>query len=372
MHKNLAAMSARRRIGILTGGGDCPGLNAVIRAAVKKAVTSLGWEMVGVRDSFNGLLSTPYEIVELSRDSVRGILSKGGTILGTTNRGDPFEFPIRQPDGTFAFTDRHRELVESMRILQLEGLVVIGGDGTLRIAQRLMDAGIRVVGVPKTIDNDITGTDQTFGFDTAVEVATDAVDRLHSTAESHDRVMVIEMMGRDCGWIALHSGLAGGADVILIPEIPYDITRVCDKVRRRQAAGRFFSIVVVAEGAAPAGQDQSFLDGVVDGGMPRLGGAGAHAAAMISEVTGLETRVTVLGHLLRGGRPSGYDRILATRYGAAAIELVSKDDWGSMVALRGGTITSIPIEEAIQNLKRVDPQSELVQAARDLGIEFGN
>lgn len=365
-------MSARRRIGILTGGGDCPGLNAVIRAAVKKGVTSLGWEMVGLRDSFNGLLTTPYDIIELTRDSVRGILSKGGTILGTTNRGDPFEFPMRQHDGTFVYQDRHTELLESMRILQLEGLIVIGGDGTLRIAQRLMDAGTRVVGVPKTIDNDIACTDRTFGFDTAVEVATDAIDRLHSTAESHDRVMVIEVMGRDCGWIAIHSGIAGGADVILVPEIPYDIRKVCDKVRRRQAAGRFFSIVVVAEGAAPAGQDQSFLDDTVQGGMPRLGGAGSRAAAMIGEATGLETRVTVLGHLLRGGRPSGYDRILATRYGAAAIELVNKDAWGSMVALHGSAITSVPIEEAIQNLKRVDPKGELVQAARDLGIEFGN
>ena len=365
-------MNVRRRVGILTGGGDCPGLNAVIRAAVKKGVSTLGWEMVGIRDSFNGLLSTPYDIVELSRDSVRGILTKGGTILGTTNRGDPFDFPMRQPDGTFVCTDRHAELVESMRILQLEGLIVIGGDGSLRIAHRLMQVGIPVVGVPKTIDNDIMGTDQAFGFDTAVEVATDAVDRLHSTAESHDRVMVIEVMGRDCGWIALHSGLAGGADVILIPEIPYDIRKICDKVRRRQAAGRFFSIVVVAEGAAPAGQDQSFIDIPTIGGMPRLGGAGARAAAMISEATGLETRVTVLGHLLRGGRPSGYDRILATRYGAEAIELVRKDGWGQMVALHGSSITSIPIEEAIQTLKRVDPQSELVQAARDLGIEFGN
>ncbi len=364
-------MLNRRRVGILTGGGDCPGLNAVIRAAVKKGVSSLGWEMIGVRDSFNGILGTPYEVVELSRDSVRGILSKGGTILGTTNRGDPFNFPMRQPDGTFICQDRHAELLEAMRILQLEGLIVIGGDGTLEIANRLMDRGVPVVGVPKTIDNDIGCTDTTFGFDTAVEVATDAVDRLHSTAESHDRVMVIEVMGRDCGWIAMHCGIAGGADVILVPEIPYDIQLVCDKVRRRQAAGRFFSIVVVAEGAHPVGQDQSFIENEVQGGMPRLGGAGARVAAEISQKTGLETRVTVLGHLLRGGRPSAYDRILATRYGTAAIDLVADGKWGHMVALQGGIITSVPITEVIANSKKVDPEGEVVKAARSLGIEVG-
>lgn len=364
-------LARARRIGVLTGGGDCPGLNAVIRAVVKRGVSQLGYEILGVRDSFNGLLSTPYDVVPLVRDSVRGILTKGGTILGTTNRGDPFRFPFKEGDGSISFHDRSDELAEAMRILEIEGLICIGGDGTLRIAHRLMQKGVNVVGVPKTIDNDIAATDVTFGFDTAVQVATDAVDRLHSTAESHDRVMVIEVMGRDCGWIALHAGIAGGADVILLPEIPYDIGKVCDKVRRRQASGRFFSIVVVAEGASAKGIDKHYIDAQPTAGMPRFGGAGAHVADRITEETGLETRVTVLGHLLRGGTPSSYDRLLATRFGTAAIGLVRKNQWGRMVALRGGSIKAVPIEDAISRQKHVDPGSEVVESARDLGIEFG-
>ncbi|MGF1508527.1 MAG: 6-phosphofructokinase [Myxococcota bacterium] len=364
-------MKNKRRIGILTGGGDCPGLNAVIRAAVKHGVSDLGWEMLGIRDSFNGLFSHPYDVQNLVRDSVRGILSKGGTILGTTNRGDPFDFPVKQPDGQRVTVDRSDEILEAMRILELEGLIVIGGDGTLRIAHRLQQKGVKVVGVPKTIDNDISATDVTFGFNTAVEVATEAIDRLHSTAESHDRVMVVEVMGRDCGWIALCAGIAGGADAILIPEIPYDIGRVCDKVRRRQVAGRFFSIVVVAEGAYPVGGTQSFIEPHVSGGMPRLGGAGSEVAARIADLTDLETRVTVLGHLLRGGTPSAFDRLLATRYGSAAVGLVRAGRWGRMVSLKGSTIGSVPIEDAIGVSKTVDPNGEMVEAARALGVEFG-
>ncbi|MEO1228585.1 MAG: ATP-dependent 6-phosphofructokinase [Myxococcota bacterium] len=364
-------MSGKTRIGILTGGGDCPGLNAVIRAAVKHGVTDLGWEMVGIKDSFNGLLSTPYETVNLVRDSVRGILSKGGTVLGTTNRGDPFDFPMKAGDGSTTMVDRSAELVEAMRILELQGLICIGGDGTMRIAHRLSKLGVNVVGVPKTIDNDIDATDVTFGFNTAVQVATDAIDRLHSTAESHDRVMVAELMGRDCGWIALHAGIAGGADVILVPEIPYDIQRVCDKVRRRQAAGRFFSIVVVAEGAAPAGGDATYLGVSTPGGMPRLGGIGHRVAEEIAERTQLDTRVTVLGHLLRGGTPSAYDRLLATRFGSAAVRLVQDGGWGKMVALKGDRIDSVTLEEAISRLKRVEPEGEIIATGRALGIEFG-
>ena len=370
--REALTMSAKKRIGILTGGGDCPGLNAVIRAAVKHGVTDLGWEMVGIHDSFNGLLSTPYDTVNLVRDSVRGILSKGGTILGTTNRGDPFAFPVRGPDGSVTMLDRSEELVEAMRILELQGLICIGGDGTMRIAHRLAQIGVQVVGVPKTIDNDIEATDVTFGFNTAVQVAADAVDRLHSTAESHDRVMVAEVMGRDCGWIAVHSGISGGADVILIPEIPYDIQRVCDKLRRRQAAGRFFSILVVAEGAAPKGGEASYIGSENPGGMPRLGGIGHRVAEEIHDRTQLDTRVTVLGHLLRGGTPSAFDRLLATRFGSAAVQLVNNDGWGRMVALRGDTISSVPLEDAIARVKRVDPQGEIVQTGRALGIEFGD
>lgn len=361
----------RKRIGVLTGGGDCPGLNAVIRAVVKHGVTRMGWEVSGIRDSFNGLLCTPYDLENLVRDSVRGILTKGGTVLGTTNRGDPFAFPMRNADGTTSLVDRSDEILEALRILEIDGLVVIGGDGTLKIAHRLMKKGVRVIGVPKTIDNDISATDVTFGFHTAVEVATEAIDRLHSTAESHDRVMVIEVMGRDCGWIAAEAGISAGGDVILIPEIPYDIRRVCDKVRRRQAAGRFFSIVVTAEGAFPVGGRQQFLEQQVDGGMPRLGGVAHEVASGIAAITGLETRVTVLGHLLRGGTPSSFDRLLATRYGSAAVELAARDRWGRMVALRGNEITDVPIEDAIGQLKRLDPDGEIIRVGRAMGIEFG-
>jgi len=364
-------VSSRKRIGVLTGGGDCPGLNAVIRAVVKHGVSQMGWEVLGVRDSFNGLMSSPYDVEHLVRDSVRGILTKGGTVLGTTNRGDPFAFPVRNADGTTELVDRSDELLEAMRILEIEGLVVIGGDGTLKIAHRLMQKGVRVIGVPKTIDNDISATDATFGFNTAVEVATEAIDRLHSTAESHDRVMVVEVMGRDCGWIATEAGVAAGGDVILIPEIPFDIRRVCDKVRRRQAAGRFFSIVIVAEGAFPVGGKQSFLEQQVDGGLPRLGGVANSVAGGIAEITGLETRVTVLGHLLRGGTPSSFDRLLSTRFGSASVELAAREQWGRMVALQGARITDVPIPEAIGHLKRVDPDGELIRVARAMGIEFG-
>ena len=364
-------MVRRTRVGLLTGGGDCPGLNAVIRAVVKAGVTHFGFEILGIRDSFNGLLATPYDVDQLTRDSVRGILTKGGTVLGTTNRGDPFAFPVKQPDGSTRFVDRSQELMEAMRILEIDGLICIGGDGTLRITQQLEEKGAKVVGVPKTIDNDIAATDVTFGFNTAVEVATEAIDRLHSTAESHDRVMVVEVMGRNCGWIALHAGLAGGADAILIPEIPYDVQKVCDKVRRRQAAGRFFSIVVIAEGAFPAGGEPAFVERAVIGGMPRLGGAGAIAADAITKGTGLETRVTVLGHLLRGGTPSSYDRLLATRFGTAAAELVDQGAWGRMVALHGSTIASVPLGDAISHQKRIDPEGELIKTGRKLGVEFG-
>lgn len=364
-------MAGKKRIGILTSGGDCPGLNPVIRAVVKRAVTQLGWEVMGIRDSYNGLLTTPYRVTNLDRDSVRGILTKGGTILGTTNKGDPFHFPMRLPNGQVHYLDRSHEVMEALRILEIEGLVMVGGDGSIAIAQRFMDMGAKIVAVPKTIDNDILATDYTFGFNTAVEVATEAIDRLHSTAESHDRVMVIEVMGRDCGWIALHAGIAGGADVILLPEIHYDLQKVCDKVRRRQAAGRFFSIVVVAEGAIEMGNDRLVLEPAPQTGMQRLGGAGAYVAKALMERTGIETRVTVLGHLQRGGTPSGYDRLLATRFGIGAVDLIMNDRWGEMVALKGTEISGLPIRDVVGKVKTVDPNGQLVDAARGLGIEFG-
>jgi 6-phosphofructokinase 1 len=363
----------KKRIGILTSGGDCPGLNPVIRAVVKRSVTQLGWEAIGIRDSFNGLLANPYRVSQLDRDAVRGILTKGGTILGTVNSGgNPFSFPMKNADGSITLVDRSDEVVEAVRILELSGLVVIGGDGSLAIAHRLMQKGIAMVAVPKTIDNDIEATDYTFGFHTAVEVATEAIDRLHSTAESHDRVMVIELMGRDCGWIALHAGIAGGADVILLPEIPYDLQRVSDKVRRRQAAGRRFSIVVIAEGATMAGADPIVAEPAGPGGKkPRLGGAGAFLARALSEKSGIETRVTVLGHLQRGGTPSGFDRLLATRFGTGAVDLIERGQWGQMVTLRGTQILSVPISDVVGRLKRVDPNGQTVTSGRYLGIEFG-
>ena len=366
-------MSDKKRIGILTSGGDCPGLNPVIRAVVKRGVSQLGWEVIGIRDSYNGLLSSPYRIQELDRDAVRGILTRGGTILGTTNHGSPFAFPMRQAGGEIVYVDRSTEVVEACRILELAGLIMIGGDGSMKIAHQFMEMGLRFVGVPKTIDNDIASTDYTFGFNTAVEVATEAIDRLQSTAESHDRVMVCELMGRDAGWIALHAGIAGGADVILLPEIPYDLNRVCDKLRRRKAAGRLSSIVVVAEGAtAPEGAGQNILEGG-DGKsrMPRLGGAGAYVARAIQERTGIETRTTVLGHLQRGGTPSAYDRLLATRYGFGAAEFVREERWGEMVALKGTELIGVKIVDVVGKLKTVSPQGQTVQAARGVGIEFG-
>ncbi len=364
--------SKKRRIGILTGGGDCPGLNPVIRAVVKRGVSQLGWEIIGVRESFRGLVRRPLDVVELHRDTVRGILSKGGTILRTANGANPFAFPVKNPDGTMRYEDRSAELVDAMRILELEGLIAVGGDGTLRTADLLRQIGVKVVCVPKTIDNDIFGTDYTFGFHTAVEVATEAIDRLHSTAESHDRVMVVEVMGRDCGWIALHAGIAGGADVVLVPEIPYDMQRVCDKIRRRQAAGRSFSIVVVAEGAMEQGQGVITLDtGGPGGRKPRLGGCGAHVARMIEQRTGVDCRVTVLGHVQRGGSAIGFDRLLATRFGMFATDLVDAGRWGEMAALRGTEMVGVPIAEAAGRLKRIDPNGELVAVARKLGIEVG-
>jgi 6-phosphofructokinase 1 len=365
-------MAGKRRIGILTGGGDCPGLNPVLRAVVKRAVSQLGWEIIGVQDSFNGLLSNPYRVQELDREAVRGILAKGGTILGTTNKGDPFDYPTTAADGSHQTVDRSADILEACRILELEGLITVGGDGTMQISHKLMAIGLNVVHVPKTIDNDIEGTDVTFGFNTAMEIATEAIDRLHSTAESHDRVMVVELMGRDAGWIALHAGLAGGADVILLPEIPYSLDPICDKVRRRQAKGLFFSIVVVAEGAKPKGGEQSLLAPAGPGGMmARLGGAGSQVAAAIEEHTCIETRVTVLGHLQRGGTPSGYDRVLATRLGMGAVDLIEEGRWGNMSALRGREIVGVPMQSVVGKQKTVDPNGQTVTAARYLGIEFG-
>ena len=357
------------RIAISTGGGDAPGLNAVIRAVVLSAINR-GWEVLGVKRGYAGLLGED-EVVILTRDSVRGIAHLGGTILRTTNRGNPFHYPSKQEDGSFKELDRSNELIENARQLGIDAVISIGGDGSLAIALRLCQKGMRIVGVPKTIDNDVSGTVTTFGFDTAVNTALEAIDRLHTTAESHDRVIVMEVMGRDSGFIALHAGLAGTADVILIPEIPYDIGKVCDKIMARDRAGRHFSIVVVAEGAFPQGGRVSVIGESLPGQAKRVGGVADSIAREIQQITGKETRSLVLGHLQRGGMPTGYDRLLATRFGGAAVRAVEQCRWGHMVALQSPHIVTMPIEEALREPKRVDPSHDVVRTARETGINFG-
>ena len=358
------------RIAISTGGGDAPGLNAVIRAAVLSGINR-GWDVVGIKRGYAGLLRED-EVIELTKASVRGIAHLGGTILRTTNRGNPFYYPRLQPDGTYREEDRSDELMANARAMGIDAIISIGGDGSLSIAQKLTQKGMKIIGVPKTIDNDVSGTITTFGFDTAVNTAIEAIDKLHTTAESHDRVIVMEVMGRDAGFIALHSGVAGTADVILIPEIPYDINSVCEKIRARDAKGRGFSIVVVAEGAFPRGGSVHSLGASLPGEAKRVGGIADLIAREISVLTGKETRSLVLGHLQRGGMPTGYDRLLATRFGGAAVKAVAEEKWGQMVALQTPHIVTIPIEEALREAKRVDVTHDLVQTARAVGINFGD
>lgn len=359
-------------IGILTGGGDAPGLNAVIRAVVKTAIGRYEWQVTGIEDGFDGLIERAFKALRpLTLKDVRGILPHGGTILGAANRGNPFARRVIR-NGQPVIEDCSGLVLDRLRVAGVEALVVVGGDGTLRIGQELYEKGCSVVGVPKTIDNDLGGTDVTFGFDTALNTATSAIDKLHTTAESHHRVMVVEVMGRDAGWIALHSGIAGGADVILIPEIPFKWEVVAEAIQARNKGGAKFSIIVAAEGAKPADGEQIFSragDGVTT--VARLGGIGNVVAQHLEETTGLETRCTVLGHLQRGGGPTPFDRLLATRYGAAAVRLVADGKFGHMVALQGQEITAVPIADAIRVPKRVNPEGEKVRMARDMGMCFG-
>lgn len=359
-----------KTIGILTGGGDCPGLNAVIRAVVLTASYEYGWICVGFLDGFEGLMDERF--INLTPQSVRGILPQGGTILGSSNRGNPFEWPVKE-GGERKIVDRSERVHETIRGLGLDALIVIGGDGTMHVSKMFMDKyGTKVIGVPKTIDNDLQATEVTFGFATAVVTATEAIDKLHTTAASHHRVMVLEVMGRNVGWIALESGVAGGADVILIPEIPYDIEKVCDKIQRRRSRGSNFSIVVVAEGAKPAGGDVILLNPEMKGTIhEKLGGIGFKVAKDIEAGTGMETRATVLGHLQRGGQPCSFDRYLSTKFGRAAADLVKAEKFGHMVCYRGGEIRSIPIADAIGGFKSVDPDGDGVRTAEALGISFG-
>ena len=358
------------RIAISTGGGDAPGLNAVIRAAVLSAINR-GWEVLGIKRGFAGLMGED-EVVPLTKNSVRGIGHLGGTILQTTNRGNPFHYPIRSEDGTWTEIDRSDELIANAKRLGIDALISIGGDGSLQIAMDLCAKGMRIVGVPKTIDNDVSGTITTFGFDTAVNTAIEAIDKLHTTAESHDRVIVMEVMGRNAGFIALHSGVSGSADVVLLPEIPYSVEKICDKILARDRAGRKFSIVVAAEGAYPSGGEESTLGDSLPGQAKRVGGIAEKLAREIQDRTGKETRSLVLGHLQRGGAPTGYDRLLATRFGGAAVRAIADGAWGHMVALQTPHIVYVPFVDVLKEPKRVDANHDIVQTARSTGISFGD
>lgn len=359
-----------KRIGILTGGGDAPGLNAVIRAAVKTAVYEYGCDVLGIKDGYDGFLDVEKGIVPLTIESVRGLLPRGGTILGAANRGNPYARKVIR-DGKEVVIDVSDEIIKGIKSLEMDGLLVLGGDGTLRIAHELYQKGAPIIGVPKTIDNDIGGTEVTFGFDTAVNTATEAIDKLHTTAEAHHRVMVLEVMGRDAGFIALHAGIAGGSDVILIPEIPFNFDTVVAKVRQRVERGYLFSIIVVSEGARPKNGAQIFSRGGDAVYTPRLGGMGGAVGEYI-EKHGFETRVTVLGHLQRGGSPTPFDRWLATRFGAAAVRVAAEKKFDRMVALHSGRVIDIPLEEAIAIQRRVDIHDDAVLTARNMGISFGD
>jgi 6-phosphofructokinase 1 len=360
-------MPTIKKIGVLTGGGDAPGLNAVIRAVVKAAHNS-NVQVVGLEDSFDGLIYPEKSRILTPRD-VTGILRLGGTILGTVNRGDPFAEPIVTPQGTFNYGDR---VIEMFQKMELDALICIGGDGTLAISYEFYKKGIPLVCVPKTIDNDIVGTTSCFGFDTAVDFATQAIDRLHSTAEAHRRIMVVEVMGRYAGWIALHSGTAGGADVILIPEIPYTLTKVADCIQNRDAWGARFSIVVVAEGAHAKDERAALIEEAHDGHVERLGGECIRVARKLEQLTGKETRYVVLGHLQRGGTPTAFDRTLATRFGGKAFELVLKGQFGKMVANHPPDLVPVPLGEVVGKFKTVPLDYDLLTTARALGVSFGD
>ncbi len=351
-----------KQIGILTGGGDAPGLNAVIRSAVRTAIGQFGMKVIGIEDSFEGILGEP-QTSRLTMQTVSGILPRGGTILGTRNKGSF----VQIVDGKPTFPEMPiGEALANLDILGIEALIVLGGEGTLAIAEQFHKRGFPVIGVPKTIDNDLAATELTFGFMTAIDIATEALDRLHTTAASHDRVMILEVMGRNTGWIALHAGLAGSADVILIPEIPYSFDSIVKKVEEREATGSKFTNIVVAEGAKEVGKSEIYADT----GELRLGGVGDHIRARIEEMTGKESRCVVLGHLQRGGSPNAFDRMLGTNFGACAVRALASGQTGEMVALQAGVVITVPLSEAIANIKTVAPEGQLVRTARDIGISF--
>ncbi len=363
-------MEKIKRIAILTGGGDCPGINAVIRAVAKKAILEFGAEVVGIEDGYQGLIHNRHRI--LHYEDVSGILTLGGTILGTSNTADPYHYAVKK-GGKLEFQDVSKTVIANARRLGVDCLICIGGDGTLTTTHKLSRDGVRVIGVPKTIDNDLRGTDITFGFDTAVSIATEGIDRLHSTAQSLHRVMVVELMGRTAGWISLYSGVAGGGDIILIPEIPYDIEVVVEKVKERNHKGRRFSIVVVSEGAKPKGGDMVVQRIVKESPDPvRLGGIGFVLGAQIEKLTGIETRTVVMGHLQRGGSPTAFDRVLATRLGTKAVEMIANGEFGQMVGVKGNSLAGVPLEEVAIGPRTVPTDDPVIRAARSVGTCFGD
>jgi ATP-dependent phosphofructokinase / diphosphate-dependent phosphofructokinase len=362
-----------KKVLVLTGGGDCPGLNAVIRGIAKRARKEREWEVYGSIEAFNGVFNEPQEIIKLTRARTKGIHVKGGTILKTTNKGNPLEFPVIQPDGSVKFVDRTEELVQKIKNLKFEAVINIGGDGSQRISKALFDKGLAIVGVPKTIDNDLSATDVTFGFQTAVQIATDAFDKLVTTAESHHRVMIMEVMGRDAGWICLHTAIAGGSEICLIPEIPYDINKLVKRINLRYKNGKGFVNIVIAEGAKPKDGTVTSRAGEKGSEHVRLGGVAYQLSQQLKEA-GLKAdiRETVLGHIQRGGTPVAYDRVLATLYGIKAFELILEGNFGQMVALKNNDITSVSLEEATREMNFVSPDSYIVKAAKGMNICFGD
>ncbi len=367
-----------KKILVLTGGGDCPGLNAVIRGIAKRArkhnsTSEEKWEVYGSMEAFNGVLNDPQEIVKLTSNRTAGIHVKGGTILKTTNKGNPIDFPVSQPDGSVKFIDRSEELIEKLNKLNFDAIVNIGGDGSQKISKALFDKGVPMIGVPKTIDNDLSATDVTFGFQTAVQIATDSFDKLLTTAESHHRVMIMEVMGRGAGWIALHTAIAGGAEVCLIPEIPYDVSKLVKRIERRYKNGRGFANIVVAEGAKPKEGKVTAEPGEKGSAHVRLGGVAYQLSKQLKDAgCQAEIRETVLGHVQRGGSPVAFDRVLASLFGVKAFELALDSKFGRMVAFKNNTITSVTLEEATDEYNFLNKDSYLVQAAKGLGISFGD
>jgi ATP-dependent phosphofructokinase / diphosphate-dependent phosphofructokinase len=363
-------MGSKGRIAILTGGGDCPGINAVIRAVTKKAILEYGLEVIGIKDGYEGVMTNSWQ--RLDFEDVSGILTIGGTVLGTSNTANPYRYAQKTGDQV-EFKDLSGSAISNLQRLNLDCLVCIGGDGTLSIANRLSASGVPVVGIPKTIDNDLRGTDITFGFDSAVFVASEAIDRLHTTAQSHHRVMIVEVMGRNAGWIALYSGIASGGDIIIIPEIPYKLDRITEVVKNRYKTGKRFTILVVSEGARPLGGEVVVQRVIKESTDPiRLGGIGFALGAQIEKATGVETRTVVLGHLQRSGTPTPFDRVLATRLGCQAVDMINERKFGYMVGVSGNLLSEVPLEEVAKGQRNVPSDSPLIQAARSVGTCFGD